>query len=69
MGAVALLLASGLLLSTGCTNIRATTEFEPSLDFSAFESYAWLPDRARSLLNSRALLPGYMAGYPETQLL
>jgi hypothetical protein len=38
----------GLVLCIGlgisCSNIRVTTDFDPSVDFGAFRTYAWLPD-------------------------
>jgi len=43
-GRVALFLILGAASCVGCSGIRVTTDFDPSANFAAFRSYAWLPD-------------------------
>jgi hypothetical protein len=43
-GAAGGLLGLFVTLSAGCAGIPVTTDFDPSVDFAAFRSYAWLPD-------------------------
>lgn len=45
--ALVLPLAAGLTVLTGCGSVRVNADFDPSVDFSNYESYAWLPDPAK----------------------
>ena len=52
-GLVWWVVASMVVLATGCSNIRVTTDFDPSVSFDAFSTFAFLPSPGGQQQNVR----------------